>query len=169
MINEMVRLQDVKLEPDRPDIIQRLTSATQGVMEPAGWNSFYSCMASAGGGGGALQDEQGNNLQQRADSAGLHSAGGLAGGNGGASGLGMTPDEEAMCSEDLEIFAKTFKQRRIKMGFTQADVGLALGNLYGNVFSQTTICRFEALQLSFKVGVSSWNCVGEFFLNVIIV
>jgi class 3 POU domain transcription factor len=27
---------------------------------------------------------------------------------------------------------------------------LALGTLYGNVFSQTTICRFEALQLSFK-------------------
>uniref|UniRef100_A0A8B9HAH3 POU domain protein n=1 Tax=Astyanax mexicanus TaxID=7994 RepID=A0A8B9HAH3_ASTMX len=25
-----------------------------------------------------------------------------------------------------------------------------LGTLYGNVFSQTTICRFEALQLSFK-------------------
>ena len=39
---------------------------------------------------------------------------------------------------------------RIKLGFTQADVGLALGTLYGNVFSQTTICRFEALQLSFK-------------------
>ncbi|XP_009324568.1 PREDICTED: POU domain, class 3, transcription factor 3, partial [Pygoscelis adeliae] len=36
------------------------------------------------------------------------------------------------------------------LGFTQADVGLALGTLYGNVFSQTTICRFEALQLSFK-------------------
>ncbi|THD28813.1 POU domain protein [Fasciola hepatica] len=35
-------------------------------------------------------------------------------------------------------------------GYTQADVGLALGTLYGNVFSQTTICRFEALQLSFK-------------------
>ena len=32
----------------------------------------------------------------------------------------------------------------------KADVGLALGTLYGNVFSQTTICRFEALQLSFK-------------------
>ncbi|XP_014679562.1 PREDICTED: POU domain, class 3, transcription factor 3, partial [Priapulus caudatus] len=42
------------------------------------------------------------------------------------------------------------QQRRIKLGFTQADVGLALGTLYGNVFSQTTICRFEALQLSFK-------------------
>ena len=83
--------------------------------------------------------------------------------------------DETLCSEDLEAFgqrkakpsdtrslrdslhmprhiflAKTFKQRRIKMGYTQADVGLALGNLYGNVFSQTTICRFEALQLSFK-------------------
>ncbi|XP_018646160.1 POU Transcription factor,putative [Schistosoma mansoni] len=53
-------------------------------------------------------------------------------------------------SDDLEIFAKMFKQRRIKLGYTQADVGLALGTLYGNVFSQTTICRFEALQLSFK-------------------
>ena len=44
-------------------------------------------------------------------------------------------------SDDLESFAKQFKQRRIKLGFTQADVGLALGTLYGNVFSQTTICR----------------------------
>ena len=59
-------------------------------------------------------------------------------------------DEETPTSDDLEQFAKSFKQRRIKLGFTQADVGLALGTLYGNVFSQTTICRFEALQLSFK-------------------
>ena len=53
-------------------------------------------------------------------------------------------------SDDLEQFAKEFKQQRIKLGSSQADVGLALGELYGNVFSQTTICRFEALQLSFK-------------------
>lgn len=59
-------------------------------------------------------------------------------------------EEETPTSDDLEAFAKQFKQRRIKLGFTQADVGLALGTLYGNVFSQTTICRFEALQLSFK-------------------
>lgn len=59
-------------------------------------------------------------------------------------------DEDTPSSDDLEVFAKQFKQRRIKLGFTQADVGLALGTLYGNVFSQTTICRFEALQLSFK-------------------
>ncbi|KAM9292281.1 POU domain, class 3, transcription factor 4-like [Gastrophryne carolinensis] len=59
-------------------------------------------------------------------------------------------DEETPTSDELEQFARQFKQRRIKLGFTQADVGLALGTLYGNVFSQTTICRFEALQLSFK-------------------
>ncbi|XP_071506817.1 POU domain, class 3, transcription factor 4-like [Diadema antillarum] len=59
-------------------------------------------------------------------------------------------EDDAPSSDDLENFAKTFKQRRIKLGYTQADVGLALGTLYGNVFSQTTICRFEALQLSFK-------------------
>lgn len=48
------------------------------------------------------------------------------------------------------MFAKQFKKRRIQLGFTQMDVGLALGKMFGNVFSQTTICRFEALQLSFK-------------------
>lgn len=57
---------------------------------------------------------------------------------------------QKISTDELEQFAKLFKQRRIKLGFTQADVGLALGNLYGSVFSQTTICRFEALQLSFK-------------------
>ncbi|KTF91173.1 hypothetical protein cypCar_00023056 [Cyprinus carpio] len=32
----------------------------------------------------------------------------------------------------------------------QGDVGMAMGKLYGNDFSQTTISRFEALNLSFK-------------------
>jgi POU domain transcription factor, class 3 len=59
-------------------------------------------------------------------------------------------EEDTLSSDDLEAFAKQFKHCRIKLGFTQGDVGLALGTLYGNVFSQTTICRFEALQLSFK-------------------
>ncbi|KAG9278328.1 POU domain, class 3, transcription factor 2 [Astyanax mexicanus] len=68
----------------------------------------------------------------------------------GGGGSGGVSDEDAPTSDDLEQFARQFKQRRIKLGFTQADVGLALGTLYGNVFSQTTICRFEALQLSFK-------------------
>ncbi|XP_063959656.1 POU domain, class 2, transcription factor 1-like isoform X3 [Lytechinus pictus] len=58
--------------------------------------------------------------------------------------------EEQTDLEELEQFARTFKQRRIKLGFTQGDVGLAMGKLYGNDFSQTTISRFEALNLSFK-------------------
>ncbi|XP_077187201.1 POU domain, class 5, transcription factor 1 isoform X2 [Paroedura picta] len=63
---------------------------------------------------------------------------------------GGSGDEEIPTSEELEQFAKELKHKRITLGFTQADVGLALGVLYGKMFSQTTICRFEALQLSFK-------------------
>eukprot|EP00058_Branchiostoma_floridae_P025187 XP_002610677.1 hypothetical protein BRAFLDRAFT_117908 [Branchiostoma floridae] len=62
---------------------------------------------------------------------------------------GPSGDEPSQL-EELEQFAKMFKQRRIKLGFTQGDVGLAMGKLYGNDFSQTTISRFEALNLSFK-------------------
>jgi class 3 POU domain transcription factor len=84
-------------------------------------------------------------------SHGQHSGGGGGPHSGAGSDMGGDPsEEENPTSDDLEAFAKQFKQRRIKLGFTQADVGLALGTLYGNVFSQTTICRFEALQLSFK-------------------
>uniref|UniRef100_G3PR86 POU domain protein n=1 Tax=Gasterosteus aculeatus TaxID=69293 RepID=G3PR86_GASAC len=52
---------------------------------------------------------------------------------------------------ELEAFAERFKQRRIKLGVTQADVGGALANLkipgVGSL-SQSTICRFESLTLS---------------------
>nr|XP_045365100.1 POU domain, class 4, transcription factor 1 [Camelus bactrianus] len=52
---------------------------------------------------------------------------------------------------ELEPFAERFKQRRIKLGVTQADVGSALANLkipgVGSL-SQSTICRFESLTLS---------------------
>lgn len=61
-----------------------------------------------------------------------------------------TDPDEMTDLEELEQFAKQFKQRRIKLGYTQGDVGLAMGKLYGNDFSQTTISRFEALNLSFK-------------------
>uniref|UniRef100_G1L6N7 POU domain protein n=2 Tax=Boreoeutheria TaxID=1437010 RepID=G1L6N7_AILME len=63
-----------------------------------------------------------------------------AGGAGAAGGGG-----------GLEAFAERFKQRRIKLGVTQADVGSALANLkipgVGSL-SQSTICRFESLTLS---------------------
>ncbi|CAM5159199.1 unnamed protein product [Eretmochelys imbricata] len=82
-------------------------------------------------------------------------------GSGGSPGAPAAPgevkadeaesgDEETPSTEEMEQFAKELKHKRITLGFTQADVGLALGVLYGKMFSQTTICRFEALQLSFK-------------------
>uniref|UniRef100_H3DK31 POU domain protein n=1 Tax=Tetraodon nigroviridis TaxID=99883 RepID=H3DK31_TETNG len=63
--------------------------------------------------------------------------------------MGMT-DVDAD-PRDLEAFAERFKQRRIKLGVTQADVGAALASLkipgVGSL-SQSTICRFESLTLS---------------------
>ncbi|XP_032888499.1 pituitary-specific positive transcription factor 1 [Amblyraja radiata] len=52
--------------------------------------------------------------------------------------------------KELEMFANQFKLRRIKLGYTQTNVGEALAAVHGSEFSQTTICRFENLQLSFK-------------------
>ena len=52
--------------------------------------------------------------------------------------------------KDLEQFAKLLKQKRITPGYTQADVGLTRGVLFGKLFSLTTVCRFQALQLSLK-------------------
>ena len=58
------------------------------------------------------------------------------------------PDSEEV--KDLEEFAANFKLRRIKLGYTQTNVGHALAEVHGTDFSQTTICRFENLQLSYK-------------------
>ncbi|XP_040571634.1 POU domain, class 4, transcription factor 3 isoform X2 [Lepeophtheirus salmonis] len=52
---------------------------------------------------------------------------------------------------ELEAFAERFKQRRIKLGVTQCDVGKALASLKlpgVGALSQSTICRFESLTLS---------------------
>lgn len=43
--------------------------------------------------------------------------------------------QENLSTEELEQFAKELKHKRITLGFTQADVGLALGNLYGKLVS----------------------------------
>ncbi|XP_069842977.1 brain-specific homeobox/POU domain protein 3 [Dendropsophus ebraccatus] len=69
----------------------------------------------------------------------------------------LTAHTAMNCSEsetdprELESFAERFKQRRIKLGVTQADVGSALANLKipgVGCLSQSTICRFESLTLS---------------------
>uniref|UniRef100_A0A672UWB3 POU domain protein n=1 Tax=Strigops habroptila TaxID=2489341 RepID=A0A672UWB3_STRHB len=52
---------------------------------------------------------------------------------------------------ELEAFAERFKQRRVRLGVTQADVGAALAALQlpgVGALSQSTICRFESLTLS---------------------
>ena len=59
-------------------------------------------------------------------------------------------DPESPEVKDLENFAITFKTRRVKLGYTQTNVGQALATVHGTNFSQTTICRFENLQLSYK-------------------
>nr|XP_025838141.1 POU domain, class 4, transcription factor 1 [Vulpes vulpes] len=68
----------------------------------------------------------------------------------GAGGAASICDSDTDPRE-LEAFAERFKQRRIKLGVTQADVGSALANLkipgVGSL-SQSTICRFESLTLS---------------------
>lgn len=63
-----------------------------------------------------------------------------------SAGVDAEPDPR-----ELESFAERFKQRRIKLGVTQADVGAALANLKipgVGCLSQSTICRFESLTLS---------------------
>ncbi|CAF4748330.1 unnamed protein product [Pieris macdunnoughi] len=65
-------------------------------------------------------------------------------------GAALHPDTDTDPRE-LEAFAERFKQRRIKLGVTQADVGKALANLKlpgVGALSQSTICRFESLTLS---------------------
>lgn len=63
---------------------------------------------------------------------------------------GQQPEPDSMEVKDLEGFTHGFKLRRIKLGYTQTNVGQALAEVHGTDFSQTTICRFENLQLSYK-------------------
>lgn len=61
-------------------------------------------------------------------------------------------------SEGLSVLRKVTLSESSKVaflslfltGYTQTNVGEALAAVHGSEFSQTTICRFENLQLSFK-------------------
>ena len=71
--------------------------------------------------------------------------------------------------EDLETFSTLFRKQRhigwakyilcrngvlclfrLTLGLTQEQVGLAVGEYCGTYFSQTTISRFESLNLSYR-------------------
>ncbi|KAG8447434.1 hypothetical protein GDO86_014787 [Hymenochirus boettgeri] len=75
----------------------------------------------------------------------------LRGGTGKRVGSSPRMDTkvEELTLEDLERFVKELKEKRVSLGYTQGDIGYALGILYGKMFSQTTICRFESLRLTF--------------------
>ncbi|XP_051487177.1 POU domain, class 4, transcription factor 3 [Apus apus] len=83
----------------------------------------------------------------------LAAAGPLAVGVGPPGGPAPPPTapEAEADPRELEAFAERFKQRRVRLGVTQADVGAALAALklpgVGSL-SQSTICRFESLTLS---------------------
>ncbi|XP_008046090.2 POU domain, class 5, transcription factor 2, partial [Carlito syrichta] len=58
------------------------------------------------------------------------------------------PEDVSAIKSELEQLAEELRRRRMALGYSQADVGCAVGALFGKVLSQTTICRFEARQLS---------------------
>lgn len=58
------------------------------------------------------------------------------------------PEDITGLEKEMEELARELRQKRMTLGCSQADVGFAVGALFGKVLSQTTICRFEAQQLS---------------------
>ncbi|XP_076326919.1 uncharacterized protein LOC143233915 isoform X3 [Tachypleus tridentatus] len=52
--------------------------------------------------------------------------------------------------EEIREFAKAFKIRRLSLGLTQTQVGLALSATEGPSYSQSAICRFEKLDITPK-------------------
>uniref|UniRef100_A0A3P8U1F2 POU domain protein n=1 Tax=Amphiprion percula TaxID=161767 RepID=A0A3P8U1F2_AMPPE len=121
------------LEP--PDIMDHLTSPSLALM--------------SSGGGGLISTSSAHPHSH------MHGLGHLS--HQAMSGPGLTNaglpsiNDSDTDPRELEAFAERFKQRRIKLGVTQADVGGALANLkipgVGSL-SQSTICRFESLTLS---------------------
>ncbi|XP_025220000.1 POU domain, class 4, transcription factor 1 [Theropithecus gelada] len=129
------------LEPG--DLLDHISSPSLALMAGAGG-------AGAAGGGGGAHAHHGAAAAAAAAAAGQVAAASAAAAVVGAAGLASICDSDTDPRE-LEAFAERFKQRRIKLGVTQADVGSALANLkipgVGSL-SQSTICRFESLTLS---------------------
>ncbi|XP_063287804.1 POU domain, class 3, transcription factor 1-A-like [Pelobates fuscus] len=55
---------------------------------------------------------------------------------------------EILTKEDLEVFAKVYRRKRSSLGHNQDNVALILGAMFDRFFSQTTMCRFENVNLS---------------------
>eukprot|EP00731_Ephydatia_muelleri_P020077 Em0012g902a len=60
----------------------------------------------------------------------------------------IPPEEYTPALVELKQFAEEFKTRRIRLGYTQGAVGQSLADRGYSNFAQSTISRFEQLQLS---------------------
>ncbi|CAL8359537.1 unnamed protein product [Arctogadus glacialis] len=145
-IQQLLQLQQLVLVPGHPLQSPAHFLLPQTQQGPQGLLSQNLISLSQQNQGGLLSTHSRLGMQAQRDK-GVEVGG--TGVGGGSSSVTPHPEEPSDL-EELEQFARSFKQRRIKLGFTQGDVGMAMGKLYGNDFSQTTISRFEALNLSFK-------------------
>ncbi len=64
--------------------------------------------------------------------------------------MDLTVRREDLKWREMEDFVAEVKQHRVARGMTQGDVGAAVGRICDADFSQTTISRFEAMNLSLK-------------------
>ena len=60
----------------------------------------------------------------------------------------IPPEEMTPAHHELKAFAEEFKTKRIQLGYTQGAVGQSLADRGYNNFAQSTISRFEQMQLS---------------------
>lgn len=60
----------------------------------------------------------------------------------------IPPEEMTPAYLELKDFAESFKNRRIQLGYTQGAVGQSLADRGYSNFAQSTISRFEQMQLS---------------------
>jgi class 6 POU domain transcription factor len=60
----------------------------------------------------------------------------------------IPPEEMTPTHHELKRFAEEFKAKRIQLGYTQGAVGLSLSEKGYSNFAQSTISRFEQMQLS---------------------
>ena len=60
----------------------------------------------------------------------------------------IPPQELTPAYSELKVFAEEFKTKRIRLGYTQGAVGQSLADKGYSNFAQSTISRFEQMQLS---------------------
>lgn len=77
------------------------------------------------------------------------------------------PDGNSACSyAELRQFADDFKAKRIKLGYTQGGVGLSLAEKGFSNFAQSTISRFEQMQLSPRNAAAIKKILEKWLLEV---